>query len=124
MRNYTNSVAKVIHWTGIVYSVLTIIGGFILGYAMGDVLGNLEDIFGGYSSRSNQFDLTYAITFWAIGFMFSLIFFGAAEIIELLHLQKEETTKLLAAVKINNISKSIPEVPHTNVQSFDDLPEL
>lgn len=124
MKNYTNSVAKVIHIFGQVYVALTLVGGMILGNIMADFSSSVETILGGYSKSGSEFSWTIVITSWILGIMFSLVFFGAAEIIELLYLQKEETTKLLAVINTNVNPNIKPEVTHPIAKSFDDLPEL
>ena len=118
MKNYNNFIAKVLNWTGIAYILLSFVGGIVLGNVFGTVLSPYS-----YTVKT-EFNWVIAVTSWLVGFMFSLIFFGAAEIIELLQLQNEETIKLLTALKTNVSTNVKTSSSHNNIDTFDDLPDL
>jgi len=85
--NYKNTVAKVIFYSGAIYALLIFSGGVFIGAKFQDII-YLEGL-----------SWLVAMVIWMVGFASSLLFFGGAEIIELLDKQNvravhEESPKI------------------------------
>jgi len=110
MGTYENRIANIIFRTGQVYIMLSIFGALIM-------LGIFED-----------FDPTTKWTVIVLSlvstFVVCLIFFGAAEIIELLHKQNKKTEEL---IRLQRSAMALPmkkDSAPVEKLTFDDLPEL
>lgn len=88
--NFNNKIAKVIFYSGVVYVFLIFLGGLVIGFEFQDII-----YFEGLS-------WTVMIVIWIGGFMSSLLFFGGAEIIELLHQQNLKAVKREPDIKTAN----------------------
>jgi len=109
MGTYENRISNIILTTGKTYVVLSVIGAFFL-------LGFLEDF-------DNTMKFSMIVVGLGYSFLFSLIFFGAAEVIELLHQQNKKTEELIRIQK--NCSHPIETVIQKPVSAdFEDLPDL
>lgn len=95
-----NKIAKFIFITGIIYVVLSILGGFFIISEVDSVIG-------------------FTGIFISLGF--SLVFFGGAELIELNDKQVKELKKMNQQPSKNTYS--IPVIPKSQI-SFEDLPKL
>jgi hypothetical protein len=73
--NYKNKVARVIFYTGVVFSFIIFASGLFIGIEFKDII-HIEGL-----------SFIVMIAIWIGGFVTSLLFFGGAEIIELLDKQ-------------------------------------
>lgn len=107
---YENRIANIIFRTGQVYIMLSIFGALIM-------LGIFEDF-------DPTMKWTVIILSLVSTFVVCLIFFGAAEIIELLHKQNNKTDEL---IRLQRSAMALPikkESAPAAKMTFDDLPEL
>mgnify|MGYP000969571749 CR=1 FL=1 len=108
MKEYHNSIAKILRTIGIVYFALSLIGSYILGNMLEEIgLGSL---------------LEMLLVGFVIYGLFTALIMGLAEIVELLHRQNENSKELINALKVINVST--PVANNKSESLFDDLPEL
>jgi len=108
--NYKNKIASLIFYSGIVYLLAVFFGGLFIGIMFQDSrLGIL------YTSGYNW---VVMLAIWISGFMSSLLFFGGAEIIELLHQQNIKVAKDEYKIKREEPPVKRPEYQHSK---YEDL---
>ncbi len=109
MGNYENKVADRIYTTGVIYLILSVLGAFLIPSVFED--------FG------IEIGFTIILAVLIYSFIFSLIFFGAAEVIELLHQQNKKTEELIRIQK-NSSQPNESARQKPVLEDFEDLPDL
>ena len=108
MKNYTNTLARILVVSGVIYLVLSLFGSFMIGK-------ELEEF--GLGSR-----IEIVFISLVVNGLFTLLIIGVAEIIELLHKQDKNSKELISTINASNVNAGIRI--NQGVNSYDDLPEL